>query len=324
MFQTNVIRRACLLMGTTAMVACDQIPAPAAPAQPLTTAAYAALPPPRPQPTVKNVPWDSRAELRLAASITGSPLTMAFGARCSKFRSLPATEFYHSTLIQDACLELPSDTNVVIQSGVTLGIVATNGLRIGRNVKFNAQGAQGVRGERAEFGAITFTPDTDSLIYAACVENGNRCSCPAGNSSAMAIRGHSGGNGTSGGGLRLVVGSLVSPAQLVGLDINVTGGRGGPAGASGHQDCSRGAIKCSSGSCSDGTTSGAQGADGSVYIALGGGKIDKLLGILGKSCVPPEAATFVPLTSEVALQTEVRALNDTAYQNGWDRRSGRD
>lgn len=312
-----------LLIGPTAMLACDRIPAPAAPARPpATVAVHATLQSP-PQPAFEGVSWGSRAESRTAASITGNPVIMASGARCSKYRSLPAAEFYRNTLIQDACLELPSNTIIMVQGGVTLGIVATHGLRIGKNVRFDAMGTQGIRGRRADFQAVTLTPDTDAQIHATCVENGNRCSCPVGNASATAIRGHGGGAGSPGGRVRLIIGRLVSPEQLVGLNFDVTGGRGGPAGESGRQDCIRGNIKCSSDSCSDGATDGIRGVDGSIHIALGGSsKTDKLLGVLGRSCVPSDATTVVPLASEVELQTEVRALNDMAYQNDWDRRSG--
>lgn len=322
MFQ-NSAGRILLLIGTTAPIACDRLPEPAAPARPPTLAVE--LVPSTVQPSAVNaVPWGSQPKSRTSASISGNPSIMAPGARCTTFRSLPGTEFYRSTLVQDACLEIPSNTTIVVQSGATLGIVATNGLRIGRNFRFDARGTQGMRGERADFGAIAFTPDSDAKIYAACVENGNRCKCPVGDSNAMAIRGHTGGAGSAGGGFIVVASDLVSSERLEGIDINVTGGRGGPAGESGRVDCRRGSVECSSESCTDGATSGAQGAFGKVYIALGGTNVQKQLGILGKSCVPAEAAAFVPITSEAALQTEVRTLNDTAYQNDWDRRSGQD
>lgn len=324
MFQKPPVCYTCLVIGAAAMIACDRLPAPAAaPARPPTTPVEVPRSPVQPT-ALEMVPWGTQPPSRTAASISGKPSSMTLGARCTTFRSLPGTEFYHSTLVQDACLDIPSNTTIVVQSGATLGIIATNGLRIGRNVRFDAKGTQGVRGERAKFGALTFTPNSDAQIYAACVENGNRCRCPVDNSNAMAIRGHIGGAGSAGGGVILVASTLVSSEQLQGLDINVTGGRGGPAGESGHMDCSRGAIKCSSESCTDGATSGAQGAFGRVYVALGGANREKHLRNFGKSCEPTEAAQFVSLTSEAALQTEVRTLNDTAYQNDWDRRSGQD
>ncbi len=324
MFQNSFNGGITLLIGISAIMACEKLPPPAAPAQPIATVPEVATTRQQPHAIFEGVPWGSRAELRLGAAITGNPVTMALGARCVSFRSLPMVEFRRNTLIRDACLEIPSNTTIVVQSGVTLGIIATNGLRVGSDVKFNAMGAQGIRGERADLASVTITPDTDAQIYAACVDNGNRCRCPTSNERATAIRGHSGGSGTPGGGVRLVIGALVSPERLVNLDINVTGGRGGPPGESGRQDCSRGAIKCSSDSCSGGTSNGVQGLSGSVYIALAGGKTEKPLRILGGASVPSEAATVIPILSELALQTEVRALSDMAYQNDWDRRSGQD
>ena len=124
--------------------------------------------------------------------------------------------------------------------------------------------------------------------------------------------------------MTLVIGALVSPGELSGLEIDVSGGRGGPPGESGRQDCKRGNIQCSSEICSDGTKSGQPGADGHVYVALGGAKSNKLLKAVGAATLPATAVTIVPIATSALLQTESRALNDLAYQNDWDRRSGQD
>jgi len=311
------------LICASAIVACNKLPPPEAPTRTRAVAHELVLVH-QPKAAFEGVPWASRSQVRQSAAITGNPVAMTFGARCVHFRSLPGVEFRRNTLIQDACIEIPSGTTIVVQSGATLGIVATNGLRVGRNVKFSAKGIQGARGERADFGAISFSPDTDVEINAACVDNGNRCSCPTNNLSATAIRGHSGASGTPGGALRLVIGALVSPNQLSGFEIDVTGGRGGPPGESGRQECSRGAIKCSSENCSNGASSGGQGEHGSIYIALGGGRPDKLLRALNEACTPLSVVAVIPIASKLALDAEVRAINDQAYQNDWDRRAGRD
>jgi hypothetical protein len=161
-------------------------------------------------------------------------------------------------------------------------------------------------------------------LLVVCVDNGNRCRCPAGDSNTKGIRGHRGANGSAGGFLRLVLGDLVSPGRLAGLGIDVNGGRGGPPGESGRQDCRRGSIQCSSNTCSDGTSNGTQGADGSVYVALAGAKSEEQLRLLGSATVPSDAVTAIPIPSVAAMQTEVKALQDKAYLNGWDRRSGQD
>ncbi len=249
---------------------------------------------------------------------------MAPGQRCVTFRTLPFLEFQHNTLVQDACLEIPSNTTIVVQSGTTLGIVATNGLRLGRNVKFSAKGAQGRRGERADFESITFTPKSDVEINAACVNNGNSCKCPLGDSNAAAIRGHAGEVGSPGGFVKLVVGDLVSGAQLKGLAFDVTGGIGGPPGESGQQDCRRGEIRCTSVSCSDGASNGVHGADGSVTIAVGGKIPAVLLHTLNASAMPDSAITVIAVPSKEALQAQVVTLNEEAFNLGWDRRAGQD
>lgn len=311
------------LVAASQMIGCGPVVAPVAVAQPPRAAQIVIAPPPREHAQFINTAWETQAETRHPAT-SGIPKSMELGKHCETFRTLPILEYHRNTLIQDACLELPSNTTIVVQSGVTLGIVATNGLRIGRNVKFSARGLQGARGNRADFGTVTYTPETDAQIKAACIDDGNRCTCPVGTANATAILGHDGGNGSSGGSVRLVVGSLVSPAQLASLKFDVNGGRGGPPGESGRQNCVRGHTQCISSTCSAGASNGAQGVSGSVFIALAGSQREKQLQLFSAACSPSDAATFVPIGDNELLQKEVSALNDTAYRNDWDRRSGQD
>jgi hypothetical protein len=243
------------------------------------------------------------------------------GKPCVQFRTIPSARFYRDTLIQDACLEIPNDTTIVIEPGITLGIIATNALRIGKNVKFSAKGAQGARGERADFGVLRYTPPSDAEIRAACIDHGNSCRCPTAAANVTAILGHAGGPGTPGGNLQIIVSDLVARDKLRGLTIDVAGGRGGPPGESGRQDCKRGAIECSSNPCTDGTHPGAVGVDGQVVVAWSKGSSEALLRELLASCNPPDAVHIIPVSRE-GLPSEIQALNDVAYQNGWDRRSG--
>lgn len=315
-----------LLIGTGAVIACHEIQPRSAPAQSATTIEPISVTSPQPeQLTSNNVPWLTQEAPRIGPTINGEPVAMAPGKHCLKFRTLPALEFHRNTLIRDACLEIPSNTTIILQSGLFLGIVATNGLRLGKNIKVSANGSQGMRGQRADFGSVNYTPNSDVEVQATCVDNGNRCSCPAGGSlSAASLRGHAGGSGTPGGFVSLVIGELVSSGELVGLDIDVGGGRGGPPGESGKQVCRRGEVQCSSQPCSDGVTNGSSGAHGHVYVALGGSNAAKLLRIVSAATMPSNAITTIPITSKEALQAEATALSDKAYQNDWDQRSGRD
>lgn len=323
MFKASREDGICFLIATSQMIACSQLPTPTAVTQQPRSVPVVAASPPQARTQFTNKAWETQAETRQPA-VSGIPKSMELGQRCVTFRTLPILEFHRNTLILDACLEIPSNTTIVVQSGVTLGIVAVNGLRVGRNVKFRATGLQGARGNRADFGTVTYTPDTDAQINAACVDDGNRCACPVDTSNASAILGHAGGNGSAGGSVRLVVGNLVAPAQLAGLKFDVSGGRGGPPGESGRQNCMRGNTQCISQSCSAGASNGTQGVSGSVFVALAGSQREKLLQLFGAACSPSDAATFVPIASNEVLQTEVSALNDTAYRNDWDRRSGQD
>src|SRR6185369_12517533 len=101
-----------------------------------------------------------------------------------------------STLIRDACIEIPNDTTVAVREGATLAIVATNGLLVGRNVTFAAKGTGGLRGDRAEFASVSWNPSTDAEIRAVCTDHGNQCPCPSDESSLASIRGHAGHAGT--------------------------------------------------------------------------------------------------------------------------------
>ena len=324
MLQTLRSSTICWVIGTVISSACERVPPPVAPEPPRTVAPVAPLLAQEPQPTSEKVAWLSQAESHWTSTVKSKPVTMAPGQRCVTFRTLPLLEFPRNTLIEDACLEIPSNTSIVVQGGVTLGIVATNGLRLGKNVTFGANGAQGRQGDRADFESITYTPNSDVEISAVCVDNGNRCTCPSGDANAAAIRGHTGGAGVPGGFVRLVSANLVSGTQLKGFAIDVTGGIGGPPGESGRRNCQRGTIRCASIGCSVGASKGAQGADGRVTIALGGALPTLLFRSLIGSTTPTNALTVVQLPSRTALETEVEKLNEEAFNAAWDRRAGQD
>lgn len=316
------------LCGTIILAACDKgAPPPAAPAQPLSlttpSLAITATKPTSSQATEK-VPWSVAAESRFTATVIGRPIAMAAGQRCVKFRTLPFLQFQHNTLIQDACLEIPSNTTVVVQGGATLGIIATNGLRLGQNVRFSANGIQGRRGDRADFESIRYSPPSDSEISVACRDDGNQCSCPAGDANAAAILGHAGGAGSSGGRVIVAAARWVAGARAKGLVFDVSGGVGGPPGESGRWECKRGPFHCESGFCADGASRGPHGADGHVTVTVGASVQAPLVQLLNASTIPSAAITVNAAGSTSAFDAEAQALNEAAFNGGWDRRSGLD
>jgi|GEM_PF-2927624 len=315
----------CGLVGTVALGACDSLPPPASPT-PAPAASHATIVAPKQErhPETERISWQSRALSRQMPSITGRPVSMAHGKRCTRFRTLPFLEFHRDTLIQDACLEIPTNTTIVIGAGTTLGIIATNGLRVGKNVRFTATGTQGRQGNRADFESIRYSPDSDAAISAVCVDNGNQCTCPVVGANATAIRGHVGEAGSSGGFVTLVVSELTSDSQLRGLTIDVSGGRGGPPGESGRRECTRGTIRCESVTCTDGAENGAKGPDGHVTITVGSTVPVLLMRTLNGAPVPSGAITVTVVPSKAALHTAIRTLNDAAFKGGWDRRSGQE
>lgn len=313
----------CWLIEAFVFCACDQVPPPVTPepqpqAEPAATRFL-----PQEVPTSRKVPWPSQIEQQWAPVVMSKPVVMAPGLRCVTYRTLPFVDVLRNTLIEDACLEIPSNTTVSIQSGVTLAIVATNGFRLGRNVTFSANGTRGHRGDRADFESIRYTPNSDAEINATCVDNGNLCACPTNDSNA-AIRGHTGANGSPGAFVRLLVGEFTSGSQLKGLTIDVSGGDGGPPGESGKRDCLRGTTRCSSTVCSDGAKRGARGSDGHVTVSFVGTMPALLLQTLRGATTPSNAITVIPLSSAVALRSEVEALNEDAFNRYWDRQSGQE
>ncbi|HTA91329.1 MAG TPA: hypothetical protein VK745_17205 [Polyangiaceae bacterium] len=277
---------------------------------------------PEPAPKASGAAWSSMPPSSEVVAVEGKPAVMALGAPCKTFRRLPASPYLKDTLIVDACLEIPSNTTVEVHDGVTLAIVATNGLLLGRNVVFSASGSGGRRGARAQFASIPFNPSTDAEIQALCVERGNQCACPNGGASLPSIRGQSGGGGSPGGSVRLIASELISPSKLSGFGVDVSGGAGGPQGESGTQECARGSIRRSSPACAAGLSSGSAGATGQLFVALGGSNGAASMQRMKAATVPadPSAAAFLDLGA--SLTDRISELNAEALQKGWQRRSG--
>jgi hypothetical protein len=252
----------------------------------------------------------------------GEPVIMKEGERCRSYRQLPTLRFTANTLIQDACLELPSETVVDVRDGVTLVIVATNGLRVGKNVAFNAKGTGGRRGARAPFASIRRDLPTAAELERVCVEHGNRCACPSPSDAGFdSIRGRAGEAGAAGGSLYVLAAELTSSGGLAGFSSDVSGGVGGPPGDSGTQVCVRGDARCTSPTCSADASFGKAGASGQVRLTLGGSSAAKSAAWIGEHTTPAGALTVVALDSSLAQRgTE---LDANAVQQGWQRRAGR-
>jgi hypothetical protein len=131
-----------------------------------------------PSPAVSTDPWASMERSRLVDEMEGEPVRLQPGARCTVYRKLPSASYGVSTLVRDACLEIPSGTIIEVREGALLVVLATNGLRVGRGVRLNAKGASGRRGARAPFANVRREIATDAEIKALCVDDGNRCDCP--------------------------------------------------------------------------------------------------------------------------------------------------
>jgi hypothetical protein len=305
-------------------VSCEQaLPAEQSPplVPTVTALLYPSLSPPASK--VMGAPWRSNAPPSIVPELEGSPITMAVGAHCKTFRHLPSTHYTVSTLVRDACIEIPNDTTVAVREGATLAIVATNGLLVGRNVTFAAKGTGGLRGDRAEFASVSWSPRTDAEIRAVCTDHGNQCRCPSDESSLASIRGHAGHAGTAGGSLSLVVGELISPSKLSGFSIDVSGGPGGPPGDSGAEECVRGQLRCLSPACSAGILAGANGMDGEVFLSLGGTKSDVSMDRMRAATVPT-GVTRTAAADGITNFADGAALVDQAIHEGWERRSGTD
>lgn len=252
----------------------------------------------------------------------GEPVLMKLGERCRSYRQLPTLRFTASTLVQDACLELPSDTVVDVREGATLVIVATNGLRVGKNVSFNARGVGGRRGARAPFASIRRDIQTAAELERVCVERGNQCACPGPSDPGFdSIRGRAGEAGAAGGSIYVIAAELTSTSGSAGFSSDVSGGVGGPPGDSGTQVCARGDARCISPTCSADASFGKAGAAGQVLLTLGGNSAGKSVAWINEHTVPAGALTVVALESSLA-QRGIE-LDANAVQQGWQRRAGR-
>lgn len=273
----------------------------------------------RPVPAASGTPWTHMARPSVIEERQGDPITMAEGERCEVYRRLPALRYVVSTLIQDACLEIPSGTIVEVAGGVTLVIVATNGLRLGQSVTFNAKGAGGRRGARAPFASVRREVETDAEIRTLCVDRGNQCECPsAASASQDAIRGRIGEQGSAGGNIYVVAAALATPA---GFSSNVSGGVGGPPGDSGTHECVRGDVRCSSPVCSAGASFGAPGSPGQVLLTLAGSTSAAAIAWTRAHTTPPGVLSVAELGSSILERA--RELDNDAVQKGFQRRSGR-
>jgi hypothetical protein len=270
------------------------------------------------------VPWTDGAQTTQVPERQGKPLSLAHGARCKTFRNLPSLTYTVNTLVEDACLKIPNDTVIEVRNGATLAIVATSGLSIGKNVTFNAKGTRGRRGDRSAFASVRYAAASDAEIQAICVEQGNRCACPSVESSQGMLRGQPGAIGLSGGNIRVIAQELLSPSQLAGLAIDVSGGTGGPPGDSGTQECWRGTLRCSSTVCSAGAVSGTSGPPGRFFVAFSGTVHPTAMGHVKTALGPPSATNAVLVGPSVTVTDELATLDAEAIQKGWQRRAGQE
>jgi hypothetical protein len=268
------------------------------------------------------VPWTASAQTTQVPERRGKPLRLPSDARCKTFRNLPSLSYTVNTLVEDACLKIPNDAVIEVRNGATLAIVATSGLSIGKNVSFDAKGARGRRGDRAEYASIRYSPASDTEIHALCVEHGNRCACPSMDPSQRMIRGRPGASGLPGGNVRVIARELLAPSQLAGLTIDVSGGAGGPPGDSGTQECWRGTLRCSSPVCSAGAHSGAGGTEGRVFVALGGSVPPTAVANVKSALGSRDAGGALLLGAGVTVADQLAALDAEAIQQGWQRRAG--
>lgn len=240
------------------------------------------------------------------------------GARCAVYRPLPALSYAASTLVRDACLEIPSRTAVEVQEGATLIILATHGLRLGNDVVLSAKGSGGRRGGRAPFASARREVASDAEIRAVCLDGGNRCACPT--TPLAAISGQPGLPGAPGGSIQLLATALTFTGKVVRVTSDVSGGPGGPPGDSGSQECARGEVRCSSGPCAAGAGFGAVGLPGKVVVGISGGASATAMAWMTAHTTPQSAlAVFDPGPSLLERAAE---LDDEAMQKGWQRRAG--
>lgn len=264
-------------------------------------------------------PWPAIARSTLIEERQGQPVNMKEGVRCQVYRELPSLRYSENTLVQDACLAIPGGALVEVAGGVTLVIVATNGLRLGKDVTFDAKGASGRRGARAPFASIRRQIGTEAEINALCVDRGNQCECPTPAMASLdAIRGRAGEQGSPGGSIHIVVGALVT---LTGFASDVSGGVGGPPGDSGTQECARGDVRCTSPACSAGAGFGPAGPPGKVVLSIGGVASAAATAWTIAHTTPSGALSVVE--PGPSLLERAAELDNEAVQRGFQRRSGR-
>jgi hypothetical protein len=309
---------------TLAASACMHAPSAEEPPSAAPMAPVTADPPAAPTTAAEpsGVPWTANAQTTQVPERQGKPLSLPRGERCKTFRNLPSLSYSLNTLVEDACLRIPNDTVIEVKNGVTLAIVATSGLSVGKNVTFDAKGARGRRGDRAAFASVRYSPASDAEIQALCVDHGNRCACPLVEPSMTMVRGLPGASGLPGGNVRVIAEELVSPTQLTGFAIDVSGGAGGPPGDSGTQECWRGPFRCSSVACSAGAASGGHGLEGRAFVALGGtvhpSAVERVKSALGSSA----SSDALVVGKGVTVADQLAALDAEAIQKGWQRRAG--
>jgi hypothetical protein len=292
--------------------------ATSAPAAPLTTA----LPSSTATAAPLGLPWSVEAQPTRVPEFQGKSVTLPKGAPCTVFRGLPSLTYAVNTLVEDACLRIPSGTTIEVREGATLAIVATSELYIGKDVVFDAKGSRGRRGERAEFSTIRRVAASEAEIQALCVEQGNRCLCPTDSAALATIRGKAGSPGTPGGTVRLIARTLVSPSRLGGLRIDTSGGLGGPPGDSGTQECERGQLHCSSEVCSAGAPTAPTGPRGAVLVAIGAAGFAAARERIAASVGEVRAEDAIALGAGTDVTASVAEIDALAVQKGWGRRSG--
>jgi len=155
---------------------------------------------------------------------------------------------------------------VTIAQDRNLVVLATRKLRIGDGAKIVGRGQSGAAGADAQVKSKDWTPeepDQAGKIYCAC--RGSRCKpgweqCNAGNDPEL--RGGRGGAGRRGASIFVVARELIVGS---GVSIDVSGGLGGAAGASGHVECRYGGTQCASAPATS-AGDGEGGATGTITL----------------------------------------------------------
>ncbi len=168
------------------------------------------------------------------------------GADCPSFTRLPP-RIEKSAIIESPCIEIAPGATVTIAQDQNLVIIATRKLRIGDGAKIVGRGARGAAGAAAQTATKDWAPsapDQSEKINCAC--RGVRCkpgweTCSPGNDAEL--RGGHGGPGKRGATVFIVARELIVGS---GVSVDVSGGLGGEAGASGRVDCRYGGMQCAS------------------------------------------------------------------------------